>query len=409
MRNAPPKILLGMGALCLLCGAARAQDEPRPPKPPVFPTLFKNPVGLNAYEDWVYAGDLVQNNRLADAMLEPDAPLTLKRQLCNDPTVQQALLRLHASLDKPAQAPPIPQEMGEGLYPAYAEFRKLARLMGTQIYVYFADGRIDAALEMLNDGLRFSSRLQSGASLSGLVGVAVEAIVVKSFARHLDQLSEYHCRRLQRMMEDWLELPSPVVVVLARQKQEALQELDAKRNDLKELALRVVQHYPADEDLPPDGEALLERMQTRPGDIGPALDDARMRITLQYDNALADLKLPIKERVPLQKVETTTLGGKLFHILDPYFQNTIYRYDRRDATFRLLCVHAAIRRYKWEYNFLPKSLADLHVGTLATDPFTGNSFLYKRDGDTYDLSSFGPVERDAQGKAPSVPTQPMRL
>ncbi len=116
MRNALSKILLGMGALCLLCGVARAQDQPEPPKPPVFPTLFQNPVGLNAYEDWVYAGDLVQNNRLADAMLEPDAPLALKRQLCNDPIVQQALLRLHTSLDKPAQVPSSPQE-GEGFGP----------------------------------------------------------------------------------------------------------------------------------------------------------------------------------------------------------------------------------------------------------------------------------------------------
>ena len=409
MMNPPAKVLLGLVSLGLLCGVAQAQDEPQPPKPPVFPTLFQNPVGVNAYEDWVYAGDLVQNNRLADAMMEPDAPLALKRQLCSDPAVQQALLRLHTSLDKPAQAPPIPQEQGEGLSPAYAEFRKLARLMGTQIQVYFADGRVDAALETLNDGLRFSSRLQSGPTFSGLVGVAIEAIVVKDFARHLDQLSEYHCRRLQRMMEDWLETPSPVMAVLVRQKQEALQELDAKRNDLKGLGLRVVQHYDRSEDLPPEGQALLERLQTRPGDIGPALDDARTLINLQYDSVLAALKLPIKERRPLQEVETTTLGGKLFTILDPSFDYTMSRYDRRDATFRLLRVHAAIHRYRWEHNRLPDSLADLHVGALNTDPFTGKGFLYRRDGDTYDLSSFGPVERDAQGKASSMPNRPIRL
>ncbi len=281
--------------------------------------------------------------------------------------------------------------------------------MGTQIQVYFADGRIDAALEMLNDGLRFSSRLQSGASLSGFVGVAIEAIVVKSFARHLDQLSEYHCRRLQRMMEAWLELPSPIGAVLARQKQEALQDLDAKRNDVKALALSVVQRYPDDEDLHPEAQALLERLQSRPGDIGPALDEAKTLIGIRYESVLAGLKLPLKERNPLHEVETTTLGGKLFTVLDPSFNYTISRYNRRDATFRLLCVHAALHRYRWEYNRLPDSLADLHIGALNTDPFTGNGFLYRRDGDTYDLSSFGEVERDSQGRAPSMPTRPIRL
>ena len=67
------------------------------------------PTGINGYEDWVRAGDLIQNNKLAEAVEEDGATLTFKRRALNDPQIQQALAPAAAGLeqigaDAPAQS-----------------------------------------------------------------------------------------------------------------------------------------------------------------------------------------------------------------------------------------------------------------------------------------------------------------
>jgi hypothetical protein len=64
----------------------------------------------------------------------------------------------------------------------------------------------------------------------------------------------------------------------------------------------------------------------------------------------------------------------------------------------MLGVHAAIRRYRWEYRRLPDSLEQLKLGAVAIDPFTGKPLAYRRvDDRSYTLSSIGPDLPDAQG------------
>lgn len=390
--------LWSMGALCLLCGVARAQDEPEPPKPPSFPLLFKTQTHTNAYEDWVQAGDLIQNNKMVDAASEQGATLTLKRRLLADPTIQQALLLLHHSLDKPVHSPHINIDENT-TFPEFSAFRKLARLLSTQMYVCFADGRIDAVMESLSDGLRFGYRMQSDTLISGLVGVAMEAIVLKSFAGHLDQLSDYQCSHLQRFVEEWLDAPSPSIAVFVGEKQVSLRMFDTMRSDVKRLEQLVSQAYSDDENPDADTQALMEHLKTHPQDIGPIIDRARALMAAYCDSAIANLKLPAKERKTLQEFKDKSLGGKLVELLAPTMTGVSEKYDQTQAMMRLLGVHAAIRRYKWEHNFLPKSLADLHVGHLTEDPFTGDSMVYQIAGTGYDLYSKGPIQKDEKGKS----------
>ena len=183
---------------------------------------------MNGYEDWVQAGDLIRDNKLVDQAIEVSAPLTLKRRVLGDPTVQKALSLLREGLNKPAQSPHLmPDE--HTLLPELAPFRKLARLMALEMYVRFADGRTDAALDSLQDGLRFGYRTQTNTIISGLVGVAIDAVVLNAFSSHLDQLSEYQCSRVQRIVEEWLDWPSPIAALLNAEKQFALRTLEAKR------------------------------------------------------------------------------------------------------------------------------------------------------------------------------------
>ncbi len=390
-------VLAGIGIACLWCSPVRAQDEPEPPKPPNFPRLFKTPTNMNAYEDWVRAVDLVQNNKMADDAMDAGATLTFKRRLLTDPTVQQALLLLHKSLEKPVQSPYLLPDENTPLV-ELSGFRKLARLLNTEMYVCFADGRVDAAMDALGDGLRFGYRMQSNTLINGLVGVAVEAIVLKGFAAHLDQLSEYQCSHLQRLVEDWLESPSPATLVLTDEKQTSLRLLENKRNDFKGLE-QVLNQATSNEEQPnADTQALLNHLKTNPTEFGPAIDRAKTLVAAYFDSVIANLKQPAKERKSIQEIKEKSPGGALCNLIAPMLSNVVDKYDQNQATIRLLGVHAAIRRYKWEHNFLPNSLSDLHIGHLTDDPFTGDTMKYQKNGATYDLYSQGPIQTDENGR-----------
>ena len=77
------------------------------------------------------------------------------------------------------------------------------------------------------------------------------------------------------------------------------------------------------------------------------------------------------------------------------------RYTQIVAQMHLLAIHAAIRKYRWENDRLPKALEELKPerdNGLIADPFTGELLVYKPNGDQYELFSVGIPQRDEQGK-----------
>jgi hypothetical protein len=63
------------------------------------------------------------------------------------------------------------------------------------------------------------------------------------------------------------------------------------------------------------------------------------------------------------------------------------------AMAQLLACHAAIRRYRWEHDRLPRDIQTLQLGDTATDPFTGKLLEYEPSGANYRLASAGPAHR----------------
>jgi hypothetical protein len=74
----------------------------------------------------------------------------------------------------------------------------------------------------------------------------------------------------------------------------------------------------------------------------------------------------------------------------PTFTGVGTAYAREQARVRLLACHAAVLRYRWEHNQVPRTLAELRLGELATDPFTGQPLEYEGTGRRYRLVSVGP-------------------
>ena len=380
----------GVGGLLALasCSAVRAQDAPEPPRPAASATLFPQPTGQNGYEEWVQAGDLIRNNALVEAAAMPDATLTLKRRLLADPDVVKALHLLREGLNKPALTPHALLDEN-ATYPELRSFRKLAHLLAIEQYVRFANGNGDGAIESLSDGLRFGYRVQTTTLIAGLHGIIIDIIVLHEFSSHLEQLSDYQCSRVRHIVEEWLAWPVPVDTILSAQKQDHLHRLETMRSHPEDLLASLAADSSPDD---PASAALTRALNTQPDAIGSAVDRAELLTNAYFEAALANLKLPVKERKLLTLPKENTPGGHLFAMMTGNLDYSINKYDRLEAQMRLLGVEAAIRSYRWEYARLPDSLAALHVGKLSLDPFTGDNLLYKREGARYELHTHQPVD-----------------
>src|SRR5262249_28343111 len=143
--------------------------------------------------------------------------------------------------------------------------------------------------------------------------------------------------------------------------------------------------------------------------VGPAFDRAQTLFDGFYSDISANARKPIwaREDIPEYK-EDGSVPSRLFSLLAPALNRVTDRYGSDQAQMQLLGVHAAIRKYRWEHDALPDNLEQLHIGALATDPFTGRPFVYKRDEKTYDLYSAGPMDRGTLDKPASGQRVPVR-
>ena len=324
-----------------------------------------------------------------------------------DPQIRKALQLLRDGLNKPSLSPH--QTLDENsVFPELAYFRQLARLLSIQIYVCFADGRMDAAIDALSDGLRFGSRIQSDSIISGLYGVSIDTTVLTGFSAQRDMLSDYQCARVQRLMEEWVERPAPVAALLNGTMQLSRRSLENTRGDVNHLE-EMLQSYSSDgESGQEDAKNLIDHLKLHPLGLGQAIDEAKVLTVAYYDAAFANRKRPVKERMPPAKEDVKSLGGRLFSQMKLNIGSVMDNYDRANAMLRLLGVHAAVRHYRWEHNSLPNSLAGLQINSLIQDPFTGDNLHYQRNGTGYDLYSEGPMETNEAG-APTGKRTPVRL
>ena len=386
-------------------GGAWAQDAPKPPRSAIFGQLFPQPTGMNGYEDWVQASDLIRNNKEIDKATEGGATLTMKRRLLAEPAVQSALHLLHVGLSKPA--PMRLEQYTDTKLLQYIPFLKLGNLLAIELYVQFADGRVDAALDTLDDGLHFGYQIGADTQFSVLAGIVVATDVLEGLGPHLDQLSEYQCLRVRRIVEERMTLPSPAAFALRAYQQERTRMLDRLGADPKGVE-NVLGSLGDEEKWGEDERDVAARLRRDPANLSVIANQAKSQLSAYYTDAIVDLNLPPSQRKHLLPGRDTP-GGKLLAMFVAPIAGFVRHQDELEARLRLLDVHAAIRAYRWEYNRLPPSLADLHIRDLALDPFTGAPLHYQNNGATYDLFSRGPLSRSDDGKPDNAPPTPVRL
>jgi len=407
----PYSVTVALFGLMIVGVAAAQTSEPvkYPPPGTLLRQLFPKPTGLNGYEDLVLAGEWVRGHKLLDAAQAPNATLTLKRRALSDPKVARARRLLRQGLGKPIQSPHKEIDV-ETYFPQYALFRNLARLLAVEQYVLLADGKVSQAIDSLRDGLKLGYLIQRDTLISGLVGIAVDAIVLHRLARHMDQWSARDCDRLIALANEWLNLPNPAIGVFAAERDVALKTLRQLRSSADTL-VGMVRAWEREDETEDDPRAreLAKQIKENPAVVGQMLDRTADHICSHFDALLAGLRLPYWERPPMEEVRGDSPYDILYEMLLPVMSQAIEKYAQEQAMVQLLGVHAAIRRYRWEHDRLPNSLDELKLGRLAVDPFTGQPLVYRRMGDSYELYSAGPLDRGTDEKPPSGARVPVYL
>src|SRR5579871_6835274 len=132
------------GLLLFLIGASAAlpayAQAPTPPQPPLLQRLFPQPTGLNGYEDFVMAADLIRDNKAFDEATDGNnTTLAVRRRALADPACARALALLREGLKKPIASPRTQMDETTVL-PELTWFRALGRLLMVEQYVLLADG-----------------------------------------------------------------------------------------------------------------------------------------------------------------------------------------------------------------------------------------------------------------------------
>ncbi len=380
--------------LLVMCLAPGVAAQPAQPAPTLFGKLFQKATDQNGYEELVRAADLVTQIPGVDAALEPVSTLEAKRRVLGTSQAIRALELMKQGLEKPVLSPR--EEINENtLLPEFGAFRKLGRLIAAREYVMFADGRIDSAMDTLHLGLLFAYRIQTDSLIAGLVGIAIDTLIVKQFSEHLDQLSVGQSQRLTTLMTQFMSADNPGAHVMLMEKTNVLKILEARRG-LKDGAKNLIDMLEGSFEAGDDNGlgAIKGQITADPQAFNGALDGAEKRINVLYDQAIENLTLPAKKQKPLLKDESNDPGAVIFRAVSADPQKVLDKYVTVRTRYRLLAIHGLIHRYKWEHGALPGSLEVLKVPELLTDAITERKISYSVQKDRYELTSEdGPVSQ----------------
>ena len=174
--------------------------------------------------------------------------------------------------------------------------------------------------------------------------------------------------------------------MLEMEKSCVLQILDAHRSDTDSLAA-LLKTMGVDDQQSADTDVAVVRAQlaSHPTAMNALIEDARARVSARYDHALRNWRLPAAQRAPFMPDKTDSPGAALCRMITAAPDLILSKYTRDRSQLRVLGVHAAIHRYRWDHNALPNGLAELHIPKMVKDAFAGSEVVYKQDGDHYTL------------------------
>jgi hypothetical protein len=358
----------------------------------ILTQLFPQPTGRNAYEDLIRAAELLKSSLLwTDA--QQKNTLSSRRRALADPPVRQARALIETSALKPLESP-VRELTASTTFPEYAGLRDLARLLSAEMHVLFSEGRTAAALVSFARGLRLGSAPKAQVLIGGLVGVAIDAILLKRVFLHLEQFTPHDCDRIQATLREHREqdqgnaakalsmemhFVESIIPTLEKSGPNVFRELFTESDD------------PTLSQLQRQFSALQSDPAEKKRVLAAFLRGAQQHQERAQTYLVAPHALPPEPTFPEGSLEAA-----LINTITPVYPNAVNRLVEDRIQCQLLYCHAAIRKFKWEWEALPKNLEQLRLAEWALDPYSRQPFVYQTQDSTYEIYSIGATGDDGK-------------
>lgn len=357
----------------------------------ILSQLFPQPTGRNGYEDLVRAGELLKTSALwADA--QQQNTLSSRRRALADPPVRQARALVETSALKPLESPA--RELNASTtFPEYAGLRDLARLLAAEMHVLFSEGRTAAALVSFARGLRLGSAPKAQVLIGGLVGAAIDSILLNRVKTHLEQLTPRDCDRVQATLREHVEADRGNAEKALAAEMHFVESLipQLEKNPVETLTGLL----PDDHEMQSQLRTQADAFRNQPGERKRIL--SAFLASAQQHQQRAQAYLTDPSRLPEEpKLLPGSPEAALIGLLTPAYTQAVQRFIQDRIQCQLLFCHAAIRKYRWEWEKLPDSLEALKLADWSLDPYTRQPFRYEKKQESYELFSAGPTGEDGK-------------
>ena len=263
----------------------------------------------------------------------------------------------------------------ESVLPALARARVLARNVAAKAQVTAIDGNSEEAFEWVTTGLHFANSLRNEPQLiCQLVRVACTGLAV-SAAQEILNVSEDSPPMSESLRRE---------LDIARRQQDFIRMLAGEAAWSRTFS----------------GVTTFPRLLTSTNEI-------------EYGRFLFDLSDAMRTAAPTERQQTLAevaerakssplpLSFSMVPLVAPAVMRSVQAYDRNVAKCDELELALALRAYKKQHGAYPDRLSLLtpsHMDSLPKDPFSGEDYLYRIEGEGFVLYSVGRDLKDDGGR-----------
>ncbi len=277
-----------------------------------------------------------------------------------------------------------------------------------------ANGHADLALKNLEETLQFVENFAVDSVFLGFSSLDITPKNAVLYAQALPQFTPRQCTQLIRLLDRWETGNGAYEQGLRRSLQQdeenavGMIEDDGSVYDVgKEIGRRAEEASAASDngepslDIGRQMETLFAPRPPRSFNPTPAAVEKRRQIAALIESdyrrltsLLSDPFAPLPPKTEKPKELEEAFMFNFASIAD----DGVPELQKQRLQIRLLKAHAAIRRFQWEHDRPPHTLAELEDKTLVLDPATRTPFQYKVEGDTYTLTGGETSTRGANGE-----------
>jgi hypothetical protein len=364
----------------------------------------------NAYDSFVRAGGLLVRDRdvgyAISSTAENRASLLGRKEHWYSTAEKAALVAQNQAALKalregfafPYQEPPA--RSFRALFPHFAKYRGIARLLGLESQVRSAKGDHAGEMRSALDAIELGVKCPRGGVLIGmLVGAACEAIGRGPAWEAMDHLGATEARQAARRLERIVAQRFAFASTMQEEKWageaglvEAMQAPNWQQSLMRDLS--------GGGGTSSSGFELRELPRTL-----RALTISKTRVLQNYDHfmeeSIARARMPyaVARKAPPLPVPDDPVS----ELLAPVFGQARFTLERAQTGDLLLMVALALRAYRLEHGRYPETLSELvpdYLSKVPADPLAPQGPLkYRRKGSSYVLYSVGPDGVDDGGRA----------